>query len=414
MAEKIFMVALSPTMESGIIARWNKNEGDHVVSGDILCEVETDKATMEYESAADGILLKIIVAEGEKAEVGETIAIVGEAGEDISAILEELKSEKKPAVKGEKQGAKKTSVLEKPSPAEETVLEQPEPAVVFREGKIKASPLAKEIAREKGIDLQAISGSGPGGRIIKRDVEQAVQAKPAAVQEKRAVPAEETIRVSGKRKVIAERLSASLFSAPHYYLKVSVLVDNLIRAREKLTARMNEKISFNAFLMKLCAETLKNHPMINATWKDDTIVKHGSIDIGLAVALPDGLITPVVRDCARKDIRAINRELTALIEKAKSNSLKQDEYSGATFTVSNLGSYGIEEFTAIINPPGSAILAVGMIKKEPVVVAEDSIAVHSVLKLTLSCDHRVIDGAVGAAFLSDLKDMIEYPVYTLV
>jgi pyruvate dehydrogenase E2 component (dihydrolipoamide acetyltransferase) len=287
------------------------------------------------------------------------------------------------------------------------------------------------MAGERGLDLRALQGSGPAGRIVKRDIEKALQqaaaygpAAAAGVQGPASpgfMPAavgttgkDEQVPVSGKRKVIARRLSDSKFSAPHYYLRIDVDAAAMMAARERLNARLSKdaagKVSPNAFLIKLVAETLKRHPVVNSSWQVDTILRSGRIDIGFAVAQEDGLITPVIRDCGSKGIVQIDRELKILIGKARENKLAPDEYSGATFTISSLGTSGVLEFTAIINPPGAAILAVGRIQKVPVVEEHGSIGVRSQMMLTLSCDHRVIDGAVGAAFLSDLKAMIEYPI----
>jgi len=409
MAEKVLMIALSPTMEEGVIVKWNKQEGDTISSGDVICEVETDKATMEYESAQEGILLKIIVGESEKAGVGDVIAVIGEKGEDINELIKEIENEKKSEKKEEiVQEDKTIEIKNKP-----IIQEPPKPKLesniipLHSSEEIIASPLARKIAQEKGVDIRNIQGSGPHGRIIKRDVE---SEQTGGVKYKPIVLKDEVISVSTIRRRIAERISESKYSAPHYYLKLSVVMDNLMNARQKLNKKRDKKISFNAFLIKFVAETLKKHPLVNATWNDDIIIKHGKADIGLAVALTEGLITPVVRDCGNKGIIEIDEGLQDLINKAFSNKLMPEEFKGASFTISNLGSFGIEEFTAIINPPGSAILAVGMTQKEPVVGENDQLNILSKMKLTLSCDHRVIDGAVGAAFLKDLKDMIEYPV----
>ncbi len=280
------------------------------------------------------------------------------------------------------------------------------------------------------MDIAAVHGSGPAGRVVRRDVEGAGAAAPAAgaagapaqpgagayarpAAAAGVAPADEIVPVTGKRKVIAQRLVESKFQAPHYYLKVSFEMDGLMAARARLNERRKEKVSFNAFMHKLAAEALRRHPAVNASWQGDTIRRFGSIDIGLAVALPDGLITPVVRNCAAKGILEIDAELSALVEKARANKLTPEEYTGATFSISNLGSFGIEEFTAIINPPGSAILALGKVAKVPVVAADGAIVARSLMKATLSCDHRVVDGAVGAAFLADLKEMIENPMAVL-
>ena len=408
MAEKICMLSLSPTMEVGTIAKWNYQEGDEVKAGSVLCEIETDKAVMDYEISQGGVLLKIIVPQGKEANVGAPIANLCQPGEDISALLkEEATAATSTAPDKEKVAAAPHTA---PAPAD----------AAAGDARVKSSPLARKIAKESGIDLAEVSGTGPGGRIIKRDIEQAQLAQPVSVPamptvQAAAAPslADETIRVSQKRKVIAQRLAESKFSAPHFYLKITVNMDGILTARMALNATLKEKVSLNAFLVKFVAEALKKHPTINSTWQGDTILKHGSVDVGLAVAQPDGLMTPVVRNCGNKGIMQIDDELRGLIQKAQNNRLDPQEYTGATFTISSLGSYGIEEFTAIINPPGSAILAVGAIRKEPVVTENDDIAIHSNMALTLSCDHRVIDGAVGAAFLADLKKMLEQPIRAL-
>lgn len=424
MAEKLLMLALSPTMETGIIAKWIKSEGESYKSGDVLCEIETDKATMEYEASGDGVILKIIAAEGQNATVGDPIAITGEAGEDISGLLSDIASPKA--------SRQNTAAAETGAPLPESPLEQqesnsnistqaPDPENTQTSGQLRSSPLARKLASQAGISIEGIKGSGPKGRVVKRDVENAQAARTVAEASVsnaiKTAPSsgenDEILPVSGKRRVIAQRLSESKFSAPHYYLKLKAAMDGVLQARKQLAATTGEKISINTYLIKLTAEALKKHPVINSTWNGSTITRHNRIDIGLAVAQKDGLITPVIKDCGNKGMLQIESELQALIEKARNDALKPDEYTGATFTISNLGSYGIEEFTAIINPPGSAILAVGAIVKEQAVNPDDSISVKSNMKLTLSCDHRVIDGAVGAAFLSELKRLIEEPVRAL-
>ncbi len=402
MAEKIEMIALSPTMESGTIINWVKKEGDSFVSGDIICEVETDKAAMEYEAFNNGTILKIVVPEGDEASIGEVIAVSGEKNEDISAMLADIEAGrgKNKAVKGEDSNGI---------------------AGLKEEQRIKASPLARVIAKRKGIELSSVKGTGPEGRVIKRDLEGftagAVRSVPAG-RIKSVEPGSglrgETVRVGAIRKAIAKRMAESKFSAPHYYLKVTVNAERLLAAREKLNKKLAEKVSLNAFLLKITAGVLVKHPEVNSSWRGESIERFGSSDIGLAVALDDGLITPVIRECGHKGIIAIDRELKGLILKAKEGKLAPSEYLNATFTISNLGSFGIEEFTAIINPPGSAILAVGEIMRQPAVTGRESegterIGIIPVVKLTLSCDHRVIDGAAGAAFLHELKECIEEP-----
>ena len=404
MAEIVPMLALSPTMEEAVIVKWHKSEGEAVGSGDILCEVETDKAVMEYEAAADGVLLKILLDEGDTCGVGDPIAIVGSEGEDVSDLIAQTEARRlaEPSAPAE--------VAPPGTPAPTPPTEIPPPST----GRAKASPVAAKLATQLGLDIRAIAGSGPNGRIIKRDVEAAMKAPVPPSLVAAAAPAaelvEQVVEVSPKRKMIADRMVESKFSAPHYYLTVTVAMDELMAARKRINEELGEKLSLNAFLMGFAARAVANHPQVNATWQGDTILRHDTVDVGLAVAQDDGLIAPVVRDCSRKSIREIDVELRALIAKAQSGSLSREDYAGATFTITNLGSYGIEQFTGVINLPGSAILAIGAIKPEPVVAGDGSIVVRSNMKMTLSCDHRVIDGAVGAAFLKDLKDLLALPV----
>jgi len=429
MAEKIQMIALSPTMEEGTILKWSAKEGDTIDSGDVLCEVETDKASMEYESAQEGTLLKIVKQEGSPAKVGDTIAIIGEEGEDFSDLLAEASASETAAPKvADPEPAKEEPT---PEPAKETpqapaatkAAEPQAPKVApSPDGRIKASPLARKIAAAREINLAQVKGTGPGGRIIKADVEDfrpplapvtGVSGASSGGASFGGALVEETLPVSRMRQTIAKRLAESKFGAPHFYLKLSVAMDDMMAFRKKVNSRAKEKLGLNPFFMKLSAEAIKRHRDINSTWLGDKIQYHGSIDIGLAVALPTGLITPVVRDCGNKGIAQIDQELKVLIDKAKNGGLAPEEYTGATFTISNLGSFGIEEFTAIINPPGSAILALGATVKTPVVDDNEELEIKSLMKMTLSCDHRTIDGAVGAAFLSDLKNMMEDPFQLL-
>ncbi len=420
MAERIPMIALSPTMEEGRILSWKVKPGDSVKGGMVLCEVETDKATMEYESPREGTVLKLIRQEGESVKVGEPIAWIGKPGEQVPDEVEP--SRPSPLYSQAAEGTKPTTTTETtpreilPEKALSPVSDQPLAPHLTTGVSTKSSPLARKLATELGIDIRRVPGSGPSGRVIKRDVLRFHESAGKLPQKEVVSTAtlsqprmDREVPVSGMRATIAKRLSESFFTAPHYFLRVAVQMDALMDARSRYNAEGTQKISLNAFFIKLAAEALRRHPQINSTWKGTTIQIHGSIDIGLAVALPEGLITPVVRNCAGKGIREIDQELTALIQKAKQGGLKPEEYTNATFTISNLGSFGIEEFTAIINPPGSAILALGEIRKEPVVTDQDEIVVRRVLRMTLSCDHRTIDGAVGAAFLKDLKDMMEDP-----
>ena len=425
MAEPILMLALSPTMEEGTITRWHKKEGDTVANGDLLCEVETDKAVMEYESVSKGTLLAILVPDGGRARVGAPIAVVGKPGEDVSAFREpearapaqlEARAPAPQAAAAPSRGpvaAPMGAAAQSRGPAAMQGREAASPSGLRR---IKASPLARRLARERGLDLGGLRGSGPGGRVVKRDLEGAGRMGLAA---RASGPAGgQRLPITGKRRVIAQRVSESKQNAPHYYLKIDLIADRLLEARQRLNARLaaqgaEGKVSLNSFLIKLSAETLKRHPVVNSSWQGDHILAYDRADIGLAVAQEDGLITPVVRDCGAKGILAIERELADLVARARTNRLRPEEYTGATFTITNLGSYGILEFSAIINPPGSAILAVGRVHRQPVVEEGDQLRVRSQLILTLSCDHRVVDGAVGAAFLSDLKAMIEDPIEAL-
>jgi len=429
MAEKVLMTALSPTMEEGTIVSWNKKEGDKVASGDLLCEVETDKATMDYEATQEGTLLAIIRGEGSSSRVGDTIAILGDEGEDVSDLVTEA------AAEGPKASAAAPGVSE-PTPGAEASAEgapaRPVGAATpggagaapatssAPAGEVRSSPLARRIAAERGIDIAQVTGTGPGGRVVKADVEGFVPSAGGAAAPTTGgyapamAPGQNvTVPVTGKRAVIARRLAESKFSAPHYYLKNSVKMDAAMGARKQLNAELPEKVGFNAFLIKFAAEALKRHPQVNASWQGDHILEFGSVDVGLAVDLGNGLITPIVRNCGNKGIVAIDRELKELIRKAGDGKLQPEEYTGATFTISNLGSFGIEEFTAIINPPGSAILAVGEIAKTVVVNDDDEIDVAQVMKMTLSCDHRVIDRATGGRFLNELKRIVENPVRVL-
>ena len=432
MAEKIPMTALSPTMEEGTITSWSVKEGAEVSAGDVLCEVETDKASMDYESPQDGTIVKIIVAEGGNARVGQTIAIFGDKGEDLSAIEKEIADEGAggaPAAAPEPASTAPTPspVAEAPpqteAPAAERAPSEPGPVApqgtaAVAGGNVKASPLAVKLAAQRNINLALVAGSGPGGRIVKRDIESFRGVSSAVVTSAPASGAfassprneDEVIPVAGKRVAIARRVVASKFSAPHFYVKTSVEMTNIIAARKMLNDALPTKVSLNAFFIKFAAEALKRHPVVNSSWQDDKIVQYGSIDIGLAVDLGNGLMIPVVRDCGNRGIVDIDGDLQELIQKTGEGRLKPEEYNGATFTISNLGSFGVEEFTAIINPPGSAILALGASKATPVVKGDGSLGVGTIMKMTLSCDHRVIDGAAGGRFIHDLQQMMEQPV----
>ncbi len=407
MAEIVQMLALTPTMEEGTIFKWNFQEGEKIEEGDIVCEVETDKATMEFESFFTGTLLKIMVPEGDRVSVSDPIAIVGEEGEDISQLIETAKSHESETPKETPAAVEETPTATAPK-AE--VQEIPAAPVNTPTGRIRISPLAKKLAAELRIDYSTVQGSGPGGRIIKKDIENYKSAPASMATAPRPTLSDRVEPLGTKRKVIAQRLSESKFSAPHYYLKVSADFTRIVEARELLKSRQN--ISINSFIMKVAAEVIKNHPIINSSIEGENMVTHGSIDIAIAVSLDDGLITPVIRDCGNKKIAQIDDEMKELVELARANKLTPDQFTGATFTVSNLGNWGVEEFTAIINPPGSAILAIGAMIDTPV-VREGEVVIRPMVKFTLSCDHRIIDGAVGGAFMGDLKDAFENPALAL-
>jgi pyruvate dehydrogenase E2 component (dihydrolipoamide acetyltransferase) len=420
-ATVIRMPLLSDTMTEGKIVQWNKNVGDTVKSDDVLADVETDKATMEVTGYANGTLLYIGVPAGQAAKVNDIIAIVGKAGTDVKALVASL-SQATPAPGAATPGGQSSPAAAPAAPAPAA------PAAGTAEnGRVKISPLARKIAADKGINLTDVAGSGDGGRIIKRDIDQFVPAakaapgtpaagkQPAAVTPFNAVAGAEgysDIPNSQMRKAIARRLGESKFTAPHFYLKIEVNMDKAIAARKALNDVSPVKISFNDLIIKAAAMALRRHPAVNASWMGETIRQYHHIHIGSAVAIEDGLIVPVIRFADQKSLSQIASEAKDLYEKAKNKKLQPSEFTGSTFTVSNLGMMDIEEFTAIINPPESCILAVGKIKEE-VVRTPDGFGVTNVMKLTMSCDHRSVDGAVGASFLQTLKKFIEDPVIML-
>jgi pyruvate dehydrogenase E2 component (dihydrolipoyllysine-residue acetyltransferase) len=403
MATKISMPKLSDTMEEGIILKWLKKEGEAVKQGETLAEVQTDKADMELEAYDTGIVRKIFVPEGKGAAVGKPIAIIGTATEDISKLLDDT-SAPPPA---------HTANVQAPAPAEQPVVIAP-PATADSPSKsdgdlrVKASPLAKKIAQVNHIDLEALSGSGPLGRIIKKDVERALTGGGGVRRATTMAGKTEEIPLSLMRKTIAKRLTESKTTAPHFYLTYKVDMTRAIDFRTSLNAAAGTKISYNDLIVASCAAVLRIHRQVNASFAGDKIIRHGHINVGIAVALEDGLITPVIRDADLKSIVEISDESKALAAKAREKKLKGDEFSGGTFTVSNLGMFGVEEFSAIINPPEGAILAVGAIT-ETAVVENGHVGVGHRMKLTLSCDHRVVDGATGAQFMQDLKRVLENP-----
>ena len=417
MAIVINMPRLSDTMTEGVVAKWHKSVGDKVSEGDLLAEIETDKATMEFEAfpGQEGILLYIGTGEGEMSPVDTVLAILGEEGEDIESLkggsgpIEEPVKEEVPAP---------TPVEEAPAPAAPAAsVASPTPAapiVAPSDGSVKASPLARKLASERGIDLNMLQGSGDHGRIIKRDVDSfnpafhtsaqpGVNAVPAGVENFTDTP------VSQMRKVIAKRLSESKFSAPHFYITMDINMDRAIDARKALNANGDTKISFNDLVIKSCALALKKHPAINSAWMGDSIRQSDHVHIGVAVAVEDGLLVPVLRHADLMPLAHISASVKDLAGKAKDKKLQPADWEGNTFTISNLGMFGIEEFTAIVNPPDAAILAVGGIKQVPV-VKDGAVVPGNVMKVTLSCDHRVIDGASGAAFLQTVKGFLENPI----
>lgn len=440
MAIELTMPKLSDTMEEGKIIKWLVKEGDSVASGDVLAEIETDKADMEFETIDEGVILKILVPEGDRVKVGTLIAIVGEAGEEVASpapAAKETKAEPAPTSKPEPEPA--------PAAAAEEVEEESEtsrPSVaqapVASAGGAKVSPVARKLADEAGIDISTVKGTGPEGRIIKRDIEQllggavpatapqkaaapAPAAKPAAAPAKATpTPAPAPAKLTGRReemssmrRTIARRLVESKVTVPHFYLTIEIDMAPVMTARELIQQEDGIKLSVNDFVVKACAKALLSHPLVNAHIEGDEIVYHDSVDIGVAVALEEGLITPYVRAAHTRSLLQINEEVKGLANRARERKLKPEEYSGGSFTISNLGMFGIDQFTAIINPPESTILAVGRSREVPVVV-EGALAVGTRMSVTLSCDHRIVDGAVGAKFLATLKEILEHPTRLLV
>jgi pyruvate dehydrogenase E2 component (dihydrolipoamide acetyltransferase) len=421
MAEIVRMPKLSDTMTEGVVAEWHKKVGDNIESGELLAEIETDKATMEFESFQEGFLLHIGVQKGDTAPVDSILAILGEKGEDIAKLLEEEKSTV--AKVDEKEIEKPAEIKVEPlkdnfvqssipvaQPASNTVIATNNfpSAESNSDLDVKASPLAKKLADEKGINLKFVNGTGTEGRIIKRDIDN--------FQGKSIVSGQESFQdepVSQMRKVIAQRLAESKFTAPHFYLTVSIDMDNAIEARKSINSSISpSKISFNDFVVKAVAASLIDHPKVNASWHGDFIRYNKHVHIGVAVAVDDGLLVPVVRFANEKSLTQIGEEVKLLAQKAKDKKLQPEEWEGNTFTISNLGMFGIDEFTAIINTPDACILAIGGIQQVPV-VKNGEIVPGNTMKVTLSCDHRVVDGAVGSSFLNTFKNYLENPVLLL-
>ena len=415
MAVKVEMPKLSDTMEEGVIAKWNVQEGDNVESGDVIAEVETDKATMEVEVFDAGTILKILAEEGDAVPLGKVMAVIGEEGEDISDILEENKSEdseEESASEEEKSKEEEQDQKEEeydPVFDDEEENEQAETSGGSDNGRIKASPLARTMAEDQGITLSNVKGSGPQGRIIKRDIESYEPSKTGAPAAATVSREDKEHRVSQMRKTIARRLAESKYNNPHYYETISIDMQPVWDARKKVNEVSESKISFNDIVVKACASALRKHPEINSSWHGDKIVEHGDVNVAVAVAIDEGLVTPVINNTDQKGLQQIGEETKALAEKARNRDLQPEQMEGSTFTVSNLGMFGIEEFTAIINPPNACILAVGAIKEVPV-VEDGEVVPGKRMKMTLSSDHRIVDGAMAAKFLSTLRNMLENPL----
>jgi len=426
MITKVHMEALSPTMEEGQLVKWHKGEGDAVSSGDILAEIETDKATMELVARGDGVLRKVILAEGGTAPVGNVIAVIAGADEDISSAVDDAGSGATPGEASvestgavgptSEDAAAAASQNASAVRATEQSTDAPESAAG---GRVKASPLARRLADDLGVDLSRVEGSGPGGRIVKRDIEAAKAAGVSAPAHGGWAPDEseyEDVPVSQLRKTIAKRLVESIGPVPHFFLTVDVDMGRVAEARESINAmldRSGERISINDVLLKAVAAALRKHPDCNAQWHGGHVRRFNAVHLGVAVAIEDGLITPVIKNAHLKGISQIAREVRELAGRAREKKLMPDEYTGSTFSVSNLGMFGIHEFTAIINPPEAAILAVGGVEDTPVVV-NGEVTVRPRMRITMSCDHRVIDGAQGSRFLATLKSMLEEPTAIVV
>jgi len=463
---KVVLAKLSPTMEEGTIVKWTKKEGDPVKQGDVLAEIETDKANMEMEALGSGVLRRILVPAGGKAPIGALIGVIAEPNEDIEPLIakegakaggapkpaapaaapastpapEPVKAAAEPTTKAAPAeqpasiapAAQTPSAPAPPAPTSAAPVGQGSPGTGGDGGRVKASPLARSMAAHQNIDLASVAGSGPGGRIIKRDIESWAGPRPgtdaparsagapasrpsAALASRPAAPPAPSIKpgqelpLSSMRKTIAKRLSESMFTSPHYYVTVEIDMDAAVDLRDQIQRLEEGKVSFNDLVVKACARALTRFPLVNASWGGDKIVTHAEVHIGIAVAIPDGLITPVVRNADRKSILDIAHEVRDLATRARDKKLKPEEFTGSTFTISNLGMFDVEEFTAIINPPDSAILAVGAVRKVPVVDGETIRPGHR-MKVTMSSDHRVIDGALSAQFLAEVRRLLEAPV----
>ena len=458
MAIAVEMPKMSDTMEEGVLVAWLANEGDQVSAGDIIAQVETDKATMDLEVYDDGVLLKRVVDEGAGVPIGGLIAVLGKEGEDIAELLEQYDQNGSSGKGGEREkGGKGEGKKERVEASGDTVdrsreEEQSQPVAgdgaaqevsapvesvpsSGGEGRVKASPLARRMAQESGIDLKNLQGTGPEGRIVKRDIQTALgngasrSTSDRALRDKPTQPSSapqsipagaeyESVPISQMRKTIARRLAQSKFTAPHFYLTIDVDMEQAALLRKKLNADAEAvgrpRISFNDLITKACAVALRTHPAVNSSWLEEEgeMRRHGEVHVAVAVAVDEGLVTPVVRHTDQKGLAQIAEETRDLATRARARKLDPSEWAGSTFTTSNLGMFGIEEFTAIINPPNACILAVGAVRDVPVVV-DGAIVPGKRMKATLSCDHRIVDGATGAAFLADVKQLLEEPARML-
>lgn len=406
MATKMLMPKLSDTMDEGVILKWRKKEGDTIKQGEILADIQSDKADMEQEAYDSGVILKLFAKEGEGIKVGAPLVIIGKAGEDISELLKNDAPAPVP---------KKEEPVSAPTPVIPVTVSTPAstPVIAVNEGRIKVSPLAKKIAQEKNIDLRTVSGSGPFGRIIKADVE-AFKGGSVSLSRKNLTPLQaKEIPLSMMRKTIAKRLVESKSTIPHFYLTSEMNMKRAMEFRNSFLEATGTKISYNDIIVKAAALALHENPKANSSFAGDKIIQHGRVDISIAVAIEEGLITPVLRQADQKTLQEISSETKDLAKKAREGKLKPEEFTNGTFTISNLGMYDIENFAAIINPPEGAILAVGSIVEKPI-VENGQIVVGHTIKVTLSCDHRVVDGAIGAEFLQSFKKNIENPLLLVI
>ena len=428
MATKVVMAQLSPTMEEGKLIAWRVSEGDTISQGDIVAEIETDKANMEIEALGGGVLRKIVVEAGQTVPVGALIGVIAELEESIDDMLASAKTSdttkkaKSPDSLTTDTTSKDVAGAVDPKPI--TVQPDPVPSITTADGRVKASPVARRMALEAGINVAMITGSGPGGRVVKSDIEAVISTKTKTTPPQTVVKTAPKIPVSvapeprveeasQMRKAIARRLVQSIGPIPHFFLTIEIDMGRTLELRTSLNDRFpDEKIGVNDLFLKAAAEALTRHPMINASWENDTVRYHGTVDLSIAVAVEGGLITPVLRDAGRKELRQISVEAHDLIQRARGKALQPEEYQNGTFSISNLGMFEIDQFTAIINPPEAGILAIGRTIEKPVVVSGE-VQVRKRMRATMSCDHRVIDGASGAEFLDTFKTILENPLHLI-